>query len=666
MSRLDNQYFTYRQNPVDYDGTGTIESLKGSTLVWNQLVENGDFRSTRGWLVIYGGTISASNNILTYTQNGSSTVPFYQTEVRTPTFSIPKNHKVFIAYDIKPNGVVGSNSQVAAWSGGVIGFAISPSNVPKDVWTHCTYFGTFEQDITWLQIRMSGANAPSGFTANLKNVQVFDLTQMFGSGNEPSSVEEFTSLFNLPYYKYDTGSLLSFMGNGIKTVGKNLFNAEWESGSIGGTGNNIVSASDIRTSSGFSAFFFEEGKTYTFSCEETRQEIWVNYYFNDGTFGRTKIGVNTTSASFTVPNGVRFIRFRMTKKSNDLEPKAQVEYGTSASSYVPYTESVLSLPISTYFPSGMKSAGSVYDELTESKAITRIGAVDLGSLSWTYSADSQIFTSGAVLQRALTQNGICARYEKIDGWTEFNQSSKSIFLPTNSNIVRIKDSAYTDATTFKTAMSSVMLYYELATPTETDISPELDLTYNIYKDGTEQLYPYITVDLGDLDWTAEGSGLGGDYEMTSRSVPFGIDIPSMFNKADISCSAYTTYSYLEVNTGTTGISVNEDGKIVVYDPNYNQFGSTSAFKTAMSGVKLTYRIFTTPFYGDIYYRGLIPVSVNVYPLGSGTVTGSGQYRYHEDVTLVATPNDLYRFLRYEDENGDTLSTSPTYTFEVGE
>ena len=34
----------------------------------------------------------------------------------------------------------------------------------------------------------------------------------------------------------------------------------------------------------------------------------------------------------------------------------------------------------------------------------------------------------------------------------------------------IQDSAYTDATTFKTAMSGVYLVYELATPVEVDIS----------------------------------------------------------------------------------------------------------------------------------------------------------------------------------------------------
>ena len=36
--------------------------------------------------------------------------------------------------------------------------------------------------------------------------------------------------------------------------------------------------------------------------------------------------------------------------------------------------------------------------------------------------------------------------------------------------MRVRDTAYTDAATFKQAMQGVMLYYELATPIVTDIS----------------------------------------------------------------------------------------------------------------------------------------------------------------------------------------------------
>lgn len=40
--------------------------------------------------------------------------------------------------------------------------------------------------------------------------------------------------------------------------------------------------------------------------------------------------------------------------------------------------------------------------------------------------------------------------------------------------LQVKDTAYTDATAFKQAMSGVILYYELATPIVTDISTLID------------------------------------------------------------------------------------------------------------------------------------------------------------------------------------------------
>lgn len=42
--------------------------------------------------------------------------------------------------------------------------------------------------------------------------QVFDLTDIFGSGNEPSTVAAFRQYFPLPYYSYNAGQLISFGG----------------------------------------------------------------------------------------------------------------------------------------------------------------------------------------------------------------------------------------------------------------------------------------------------------------------------------------------------------------------------------------------------------------------------------------------------------------------
>ena len=139
--------------------------------------------------------------------------------------------------------------------------------------------------------------------------------------------------------------------------------------------------------------------------------------------------------------------------------------------YEPYTSSTTSLPISTYFPTGMKSAGSVYDELSD-KAITRVGSVDLGSLTWSYDSSTPRFVSSKpndiklVSSNNVVANLKCALYNVVhlNGLTGDMSIAES-----TGGFISVKNTSYTDATTFKSAMSGVYLNYELATYTETDI-----------------------------------------------------------------------------------------------------------------------------------------------------------------------------------------------------
>lgn len=46
-------------------------------------------------------------------------------------------------------------------------------------------------------------------TISVRNLMIFDLTVMFGSGNEPTSVEEFEKMFPADYYPYAVGEIVS-------------------------------------------------------------------------------------------------------------------------------------------------------------------------------------------------------------------------------------------------------------------------------------------------------------------------------------------------------------------------------------------------------------------------------------------------------------------------
>lgn len=58
--------------------------------------------------------------------------------------------------------------------------------------------------------------------------------------------------------------------------------------------------------------------------------------------------------------------------------------------------------------------------------------------------------------------------------------------------VIIRDSAYTDAATFKTAMSGVKLYYELAEPVTYVLDTPIPATFQAYKGGTLKQLPENT------------------------------------------------------------------------------------------------------------------------------------------------------------------------------
>ena len=107
------------------------------------------------------------------------------------------------------------------------------------------------------------------------------------------------------------------------------------------------------------------------------------------------------------------------------------------------------------------------------------GFVDLGTLNWTYDSTNAFFrfplsdgvaTSGASgIGKAVCQNYILVSNGAV------RSTDKSFAVGaywTYGSNVYIHDSAYSDAATFKTAMSGVYLVYELATPTTPTITKE--------------------------------------------------------------------------------------------------------------------------------------------------------------------------------------------------
>lgn len=134
------------------------------------------------------------------------------------------------------------------------------------------------------------------------------------------------------------------------------------------------------------------------------------------------------------------------------------------------------------------------DEYASDGTVTRKYAiVDMGTLSWMYRSAQQVFTLSVRGFSKTNGNVVCALYpQHVGAFADMPNKSIATFASFNANDIIVKDSSYTSAASFKTAMSGVYLVYELVTPTTESASP-LTNPQIIDPNGTEEFVDTRTV-----------------------------------------------------------------------------------------------------------------------------------------------------------------------------
>lgn len=442
-----------------------LRELRGNSVAFSQLYRTSDSSATTLNGITHSrvastGAITVSG---TSTSESSFSIGFIPSSMAV---AAPANHKYLVKYNLKGTAPAGNDAYTNL-------FGYNSALVDKIFPSNANVNGT-----TYAQIIIA-----SGATVDFSiQPQIFDLTLMFGAGNEPTSALEFNRLFPKPYYEYNAGTLLSSKVNGIKNVGYNAFDGELIHGNIDSDGAEQPSNYYARSKNPIKVI---AGQTYTGLIAASGIRLDVFEYDEDMNFIAHHSQVqNESNETFALNSNCHYLKLRVLALENPgttvvsltQQIAIHLTWDGSRTGYEPYESNTYQLPNVE-----LRSAGEAYDELKpDGTLIRRIGAVDLGTLDWSYSSNYQVFIT-ANLQSLLIKpiiNSNIGYSRLLDGYGYYlnrqsqsdqfinNPKDISVSISDNGNL-QLKNLAYTDAATFKAAMSGVYLYYELAEPAET-------------------------------------------------------------------------------------------------------------------------------------------------------------------------------------------------------
>lgn len=343
----------------------SIDMVGGKSVVWNQLVTEKIAAANNGYTAI------AQNSI--YVFNGTSTSI-------NAAFSIKlknnQNHKYLISLRYISGSIDGGYLQFSTQSWGV-------STVNEAV----IFTNTSENDYWYYVFKTSDVGVV--MTDYTVVPQLFDLTQIFGAGNEPATVEEFEAMFPLDYYPYCEPTIISSQNDRVDVRGKNLFNngeVTVYSAYLRDNGDGIAPSWQYSDDSKSIRIPCEPNTTYTISLSvkslifrvgSTLSDLAPLTWDNTVPLTQRIDSPNSKSVTYTTGESDKYLIVQVGFSTMDkFISDGQIEKGSTATDYKPYSLQ----QITTGFPV-LNSADDVYDyiDLNEGKLYT-----------WTYIEDNEV------------------------------------------------------------------------------------------------------------------------------------------------------------------------------------------------------------------------------------------------------------------------------------
>lgn len=459
----------------------SVKNIGGRSIVFNQFAKNKPFDSRNGITTSTDGNYSVLDGTAT---NAITAKGWWG--LKLDEFSPTNGHKYLFCSKIISGTVNPAN-------GCTIGTAIQKQIVGK---SFIFEMSDKHWDSNWLSAIYSDKDTV--FNKLKFSVMLIDLTAMFGSGNEPSTVEEFEAIFPNNYYPYNVGEIVSAGTEEVVEQGKNLFDytdKTYHGANVNKVENGVIYTKGMTTTALNIPTIAENKYTLSFKVKSNAanqsglrwslQKGKNTSYAHDSSLIKSEVGYAANIEYQAVVTFVADTDYVSLCTIVGMIYDVQLENGDTATNYSPFYQTAYQIPEAIRnLPGYGWSAGTArnYVDYENKKYVQCVNSVDLGTLDWelnTTSAVGHHFYAPAKhlnfkylgVFGTTVYNALCSKYRTVARSSNvFVDKTLTIDGVTVVSQIQVKDTAYTDAAAFKQAMQGVILYYELATPIVTDIS----------------------------------------------------------------------------------------------------------------------------------------------------------------------------------------------------
>lgn len=457
------------------DGVATLKQIGGNIII--NKISNKPFAS--GTTNCISGTVT---NIVLAGGAGSLSFTGYQTADNYEMSS----HIYYVSAFVKAQGSGTLNFSYTNSSG--VGDGSFTVQVPlNNGWEYvsCRYKSVSSSAPYYRACSFGCPNVDCDITAQIHSVLYIDLTEMFGSGYEPSK-DVCDRLFST--IGVLQGGVVVAKPTGLKSIGYNQWNTndafECKSISDGIIIDNssttvaIIECIPCKTGAGENNGYiigYGEGDDWTdegidvyltpLNPLETNGDLYLQKLEKDEVYG-------------TYIPKIKGYMLVVTPTTDKFCANFHWSGDRSATDYEPYVESFVELPvipeISEWGLAGMSVSGTPVQDIIdlEKNCYTKsIGCIDLGSkvggiVGNIYHISVPTASKGKM---GVIPNLLCANYKTVLRNGMDTLGVNTISINDNSSTVTIYDSSCTTADEYAAKLNGVMLYYELAEPEEYQI-----------------------------------------------------------------------------------------------------------------------------------------------------------------------------------------------------